>query len=178
MNEIYHSGNLRIMKYVFVILLFVFLIGCEKDKYFNIPNDKLPIYKYYDTLVYKSNLGNYDTLFIWSYSKYYEVIDKQDYNQFISFSFVKSLNIGNSSILGIYTIEHNKFEITWEDYSELIYFDSLKNPISMTVNNVYYPEVYELKSNYTLIDRLYFTYKYCVIKYFNNSGEYFDLVKY
>jgi len=168
-------------KYISIIFL-LFITGCGfDDVYYNIPENEKPVYKNGDILIYKSNTGLYDTIEINDLFVDYEISDKKYYHEYMQLSFLKY----KSNKIGSIELRLNSLFLSWYG----IYFKSydMQNISRSTIyiNNKKFENTYILTDflfypnvNHNKIIKLYYTSKYCVIKYETDTGEIWELTNY
>jgi hypothetical protein len=170
------------MKSIHWILVILYFAGCVKDEYYNIPENERPIYQNGDELIYKSNTGKFDTLFITEKTNSYDIHDNRYYHEYISLNFVKSKQ---KDSFGSLNQRLNSISLSWEG----VYFNTGKlqnfNLSTITINNKKYDNTYQFSefiyypsSGNNKIKTIYYNQKYCVIKYQYSNGETWELINY
>ena len=171
---------------LFLIIILTASLGfyaCgPKEEYHNVPTQYYPVYKEGDTFIY--SCGNkYDTFCYYSKTIYDHEYDKQYHYQEIYYIILNKnypeLNQPSPSSISLYS---DYIEISWLNYyNRLNYNESPIIPI-LTINNITYNNVYELSNgsndtNYLYVNKIYFNYKYWVIRYVKADSTTWDLVQ-
>ena len=169
------------MKRIAIIAVtYLFLIaGCGfEDHYINIPDNQKPVYQTGDMLIYKSNSGLVDTLKVGENTDDYRVSDKSYHYERIRTDFY---NQGER--FSVITMELNLLKVSWNGFNLTINELSANAAKTMVINNKQVENVFEFTatSYYLSADttsKIYYTYKYGVMKYENKSGAIWELINY
>jgi hypothetical protein len=163
-----------------IIVIYLFLtFGCGfKDQYVNIPDNQKPIYKKGDFLIYKSKEGLLDTLNVGEYTDNYRVSDKSYHSERI-----RTDLYNQTEHFGVIVMELNLLEISWNGFDLVVYNLADNAAKKVVINNKQVENVFEFSptSYYLSADttnKIYYTYKYGVMKYENKSGEIWELINY
>jgi hypothetical protein len=171
-------------KIAFVIIGFkvLLIIGCKENEVYQlIPEKYQAIYKPGDTLIYKAG-SDYDTFYYkrrdggyFVYGKYHteRIFNQIFYNNFYFDSLPEEFN---------YVYEYVR--VRWLAVGKSVYYIYEPDIDYMTINGKIYSDVFEINknaetdTNITKITKIYFTYKYWIIRYIEKDSIIWDLYKY
>lgn len=170
----------------FMIIILTSCLGfyaCgPKEEFHYVPAQYYPVYKEGDTLIY-GNGNKYDSFICKS-----KTIDEYKYDilnhfQFISYCILSKNHLELNQPCGCNVdLDFSGLQLDWLNCSQEFGYDQTPDLQSMVVNNVTYTNVYELDNyaqnttpNY-YVKKLYFNYKYWVIRYIKADSTTWDLV--
>lgn len=158
------------------------IFGCGPKENFTIPKDKKLDVQWLDTFVYKSNLKNFDTLFVSDYLNYFEfqagpnAFYEQNYENLIVAFSQKKANL-NIPFIKYYQAMGSDGEFYLKIVlSEIIFMKYNREYGSKAIGNSIYSNVYEYSSD-TIISTLYFSLNKGILGYKTTDGEFFEYYK-
>lgn len=172
---------------IFLILLTLFVqLSCEKKSYMLIPPDRRFKVNWLDTLIFRSNLNNTDTLVVSSiYNFFYpnpfcgKYKDRSFMMEVIETTFKLVKNKYISQFVSINQYVDCQFETINEEYIISVkFYKSIYNAQFIEIHNCKkignkkFSNVYEYNSE-LLIKKIYFNFKYCILGYETQEGEVF-----
>lgn len=157
--------------------------GCgSKEEYYNVPKEYYPIYKEGDTLIYKSG-NNFDTFCFTSKIIIDHEMDKKYHYQEI-FYILSNKNYPEfyQPSPCFFSLSNSRIGISWLNFDNDFDYKLQPTIPSISINNIVYYNVYELSNqdpttiNY-FVKKLYFNYKYWVVRYIKTDSTTWDLVQ-
>ena len=157
--------------------------GCgDKDEYYNVPTQYYPVYKEGDTLVYKCG-NKYDTFYFSSKSIFDNEIDKRYHYQEIGYYIINKNypQLYEPTPCRIYLLT-SSITITWLNCYNQFDYKEIPSLSNISINNITYYNIYELSNNKTdtshyYIKKLFFNYKYWVVRYIKTDSTIWDLIQ-
>ena len=169
------------MKNRIIIFTCIVLSSCclgKNDTYRYVSDDMYPIYKQYDTLIYKSNWNNADTFIYGGLKKYYDCQSNEDH--------CNTETCYESLLLSYYNINWPDIDSYISAFHEtLVYghyefkgfiggFKDTKLDTSFSIAGIYYIDVFLSESNEfmeTNIIKVYYQYQYGILQYEEDNGQ-------
>ena len=151
-----------------------------KEVYYNIPKELYTIYKEGDTLIYQSG-NKYDTFFYTHLTKLDSERDKKYHEQEIDY-YLNNKNYHEFPIPAKIYLFLDHTSIYWLNFLCSIYPPQTFTIPNLTVANKTYSNVFELSNvksdtNPNYINKVFFNYKYWVIRFIRNDSSTWDLIQ-
>ena len=170
------------MKKIITILLVLVVVGCGPKENFFIPKDKKFDVQWLDTFIYKSDLKNFDTLFVSDYLYFFKFMAPP--NSFVQDNY-EVLVIEYSTKKGKINEDFIKFkEQASKNYSvNVVVINKVYEKMTFikeynckTFGTGLYSDVYEYSSD-SVISSLYFNFNQGILGYKTQAGEFFEFYK-
>lgn len=160
--------------FLLVITLLICLNSCDKEVYFNIPENEKPNLKNNDTICFTDTNQNTDT-FLVKLSDKYEVSDKRYFHEVI---LIQYKNINPSGLIREFYVEHRS---STSIYVDSYYFPTIykNNPlINLDIRGGNYSSVYKNESlNFpdSIPKIIYYSHKHGIIRYDFSNRNYYEI---
>jgi len=155
------------MKQLFKLIPLLFIcISCDEIVYYDIAENKKPIFKNNDTIIFENNNKSDLDTFIIILNDEYEVYDKKYYYEEILISYKKNNEISYYERMFV-DLRQKSTTISISGF----YYPYIKNddiPLNMTINGIEFPSVFIIKNNNvpnTIPKTIYYSYKHGIIRY-------------
>ena len=168
-----------ISKLILILSLITLLSNCQEEKYHYVPVEYLPFfYLIGDSLVY-SNGSVYDTLVVSDIMSICFNSPYKTYNQQTSYQLRKIKN-KQSLNYAWFGYSQKSMSISFGKFNTLLVYANTNSGI-LLLKNKFYTNVFKLDTQYndtssTAVKTVYFSYKFLVLRYINNSNDTFDLI--
>ena len=190
----------------FLVLLFLLSNCCKDVKHYEIPENQRFKIKQNDTFIYKSNFGNYDTLFIWNEDNFYFgcrkgfdswctfkileeylvfYVNKYSVNEKPNYAIIKQISSEDNP--SCYSFQIDK---TYLGKLDTIYVNNVVRESvirreteleTILINKIEYENVIKVEAeciNDTSISLIYVNNEFGLLYYEYCSGEKYELIKY
>jgi hypothetical protein len=170
--------SFKFIRYQLTIILVYFLTGCcsnENDQYNYIPDENKLKYMVGDTLVYISNIGLYDTMFVIDINQSFDYTEIHDFCGTITYREILSYDL-KSTLTGatnIFILSYkDEFRIAWNKINfSNIRTSNYKFYEELLINDILFSNIYELYPIYGDTMKLYYNAKIGCIKYDYTDGD-------
>ncbi len=164
-------------------MLFLFT-ACDRTTYYNIPDEQKPLLVNNDTVLFVDSLTQkIDTFNIKIFDDYF-ISDNRSFAEYIVIRCFRQNKLKGFKEFHITETDKSTVMVSVDgyDYNYLYFYvdqsDIIKNDIN--IRGVIYPIVYVLKPTLnmpdTLPNKVYYSYKYGIIRYEYNDGRKYELM--
>ena len=177
----------KIPVYMFTLFL---LLCCRKPSEHYLPENERYYYLEGDKLLYKSNLNNFDILFVDTVSIKMDVTSSMTNSplsefQYVAFHFLSDLYNPEMSNMNIKfrndALKYKFSFLIWKKHP-LFFLYNHAGDTNLIVNDIEYNDVFILHRDEKFIDstiifeKIYFNYKYGILRFENKNSEVFEFV--
>jgi hypothetical protein len=174
------TGLMKCRIYLIILVIAISVSnGCKKDVYYNVPNQFKPIYKGGDTLIYSNGILN-DTNIIYNISVLDKCEDKKYHYQTIMYSAYNLYNNKKDYDYYTFSLISDQVGLYINHFSAILFYNNT-NSFALSINGKNYEQVFKIETLYPdtiskSVKTVYYSYKYAIIRYVNNSNDTFDLI--